>query len=159
MRFPSFGSISLHENLYETFSSPCLLKLHVLTILFLWIFSVIFDRLADNGRTYQQATAIHLSNYAEDGLRTMVFAYKKVGVSDYEHWSKVFAEAKASIGPEREALLENVTEMIEKGLFLLGAVAVEDRLQKGVCYRSIYMLLKIFFKKKHISCSQSKSGV
>ncbi|XP_075479097.1 putative phospholipid-transporting ATPase 4 [Primulina tabacum] len=93
---------------------------------------VIFDRLADNGRTYQQATAIHLSNYAEDGLRTMVFAYKKVGMSDYEHWSTVFADAKANIGPEREALLENVSEMIEKDLFLLGAVAVEDRLQKGV---------------------------
>ncbi|KZV57290.1 phospholipid-transporting ATPase 5-like [Dorcoceras hygrometricum] len=93
---------------------------------------VVFDRLADAGRTYQQATATHLSNYAEDGLRTMVFAYKKVGISDYEHWSKVFAEAKASIGREREALLENVSEIIEKDLILLGAVAVEDRLQKGV---------------------------
>ncbi|KAL0352712.1 UNVERIFIED_CONTAM: putative phospholipid-transporting ATPase 5 [Sesamum angustifolium] len=93
---------------------------------------VIFDRLADNGRTYQQATVMHLSMYAEDGLRTMVFAYKKVGLPEYENWSSVFRKAKATIGPEREELLENASEMIEKELLLLGAVAVEDKLQKGV---------------------------
>ncbi|XP_011096893.1 probable phospholipid-transporting ATPase 5 [Sesamum indicum] len=93
---------------------------------------VIFDRLADNGRTYQQATVMHLSMYAEDGLRTMVFAYKKVGLPEYENWSSVFRKAKATMGPEREELLENASEMIEKELLLLGAVAVEDKLQKGV---------------------------
>ncbi|KAL0442362.1 UNVERIFIED_CONTAM: putative phospholipid-transporting ATPase 5 [Sesamum latifolium] len=92
---------------------------------------VIFDRLADNGRTYQQATVMHLSMYAEDGLRTMVFAYKKVGLPEYER-SSLFRKAKATIGPEREELLENASEMIEKELLLLGAVAVEDKLQKGV---------------------------
>ncbi|KAK6150195.1 hypothetical protein DH2020_017720 [Rehmannia glutinosa] len=90
------------------------------------------DELADYGRTYQQATVLHLSNYAEDGLRTMVFAYKKIGVSEYEKWSSVFAKAKATIGPERDELLEDASEMIEKDLVLLGAVAVEDKLQKGV---------------------------
>ncbi|KAL3616765.1 hypothetical protein CASFOL_039159 [Castilleja foliolosa] len=93
---------------------------------------VIFDRLADNGRTYQQATVLHLSNYAEDGLRTMVFAYKKVGSSEYDNWSSIFAKAKATIGPERDELLDEASEMIEKDLILLGAVAVEDKLQKGV---------------------------
>ncbi|KAL0398163.1 UNVERIFIED_CONTAM: putative phospholipid-transporting ATPase 5 [Sesamum radiatum] len=90
------------------------------------------DELADNGRTYQQATVMHLSMYAEDGLRTMVFAYKKIGLPEYENWSSVFKKAKATIGPEREELLENASEMIEKELLLLGAVAVEDKLQKGV---------------------------
>ncbi|KAL6502190.1 hypothetical protein OROHE_024783 [Orobanche hederae] len=93
---------------------------------------VIFDRLADYGRTYQQATVLHLSNYAEDGLRTMVFAYKKIGMSEYEDWSSIFVKAKATIGPDREELLEDASEMIEKDLILLGAVAVEDKLQKGV---------------------------
>ncbi|GFQ04468.1 putative phospholipid-transporting ATPase 5 [Phtheirospermum japonicum] len=90
------------------------------------------DELADYGRTYQQATVLHLSNYAEDGLRTMVFAYKKISAPEYEKWSSVFSEAKATIGPERDELLENASEMIEKDLILLGAVAVEDKLQKGV---------------------------
>lgn len=77
---------------------------------------------------------MHLSNYAEDGLRTMVFAYKKIEALEYEKWSLVFTEAKATIGPEREELLKNASEMIEKDLILLGSVAVEDKLQKGVCY-------------------------
>ncbi|CAA2991562.1 probable phospholipid-transporting ATPase 5 [Olea europaea subsp. europaea] len=93
---------------------------------------VIFERLADNGRTYQQATTLHLSNYAEDGLRTMVFAYKRVGLSEYEDWNSIFTKAKATISSEREELLENASEMIEKDFLLLGAVAVEDKLQKGV---------------------------
>ncbi|KAL8513013.1 hypothetical protein ACS0TY_019261 [Phlomoides rotata] len=93
---------------------------------------IIFDRLADDGRTYQQATVMHLSNYAEDGLRTMVFAYRKIGASEYENWSCVFKNAKATICPQRDELLESASEMIEKDLILLGAVAVEDKLQKGV---------------------------
>ncbi|CAN4081903.1 unnamed protein product [Withania somnifera] len=94
--------------------------------------NVILDRLADNGRTYQQSTTVHLSNYAEDGLRTMVFAYKKIEADEYEKWNSQFTKAKAIIGPEREDLLENASEMIEKDLILLGAVAIEDKLQKGV---------------------------
>ncbi|KAK4491523.1 hypothetical protein RD792_002274 [Penstemon davidsonii] len=105
----------------------------VLFLLLLFLSSsVIFDRLADDGRTYQLATTMHLSRYGEDGLRTMVFAYKKVEVSEYEKWSSVFMKAKANIGPQREELLEAASEMIEKDLYLLGAVAVEDKLQKGV---------------------------
>ncbi|CAI9771345.1 unnamed protein product [Fraxinus pennsylvanica] len=42
------------------------------------------------------------------------------------------SSAKATISSEREELLENAPEMIEKDLLLLGAVAVEDKLQKGV---------------------------
>ncbi|KAJ9549620.1 hypothetical protein OSB04_022163 [Centaurea solstitialis] len=94
--------------------------------------NIIFDRLGDGGRTYQHATTIHLANYAEDGLRTMVFAYRKIEDSEYEKWSSTFAKAKATIGHEREELLENVCETIEKDLVLLGAVAVDDKLQDGV---------------------------
>ncbi|CAK9151504.1 unnamed protein product [Ilex paraguariensis] len=94
--------------------------------------NVIFDKLADNGRTYQQATTMHLENYAEDGLRTMVFAYRKVELTEYERWNSIFTKAKATIGPEREELLEKASELIEKDLVLVGAVAVEDKLQNGV---------------------------
>ncbi|GJY32474.1 probable phospholipid-transporting ATPase 4, partial [Tanacetum coccineum] len=94
--------------------------------------NIIFDRLGDGGRTYQHATTMHLANYAEDGLRTMVFAYRKIKDSEYEEWSSSFAKAKSIIGPEREEMLENVSETIEKELVLLGAVAVDDKLQDGV---------------------------
>ncbi|XP_059634389.1 probable phospholipid-transporting ATPase 5 [Cornus florida] len=94
--------------------------------------NIIFDRLADNGRTYQLATSMHLSNYAEDGLRTMAFAYRIIEATEYEQWNSIFTKAKATIGPQREELLMSASEMIEKDLILLGAVAVEDKLQKGV---------------------------
>ncbi|XP_076912027.1 putative phospholipid-transporting ATPase 4 [Bidens hawaiensis] len=94
--------------------------------------NIIFDRLGDGGRTYQHATSMHLANYAEDGLRTMVFAYKQIEDSEYEEWNSSFSKAKAVIGPERDELLENVSEIIEKDLVLLGAVAVDDKLQDGV---------------------------
>ncbi|XP_068656331.1 probable phospholipid-transporting ATPase 4 [Aristolochia californica] len=94
--------------------------------------SIILDRLAENGKLYQTETVVHLSDYAEDGLRTLAFAYRKLDSSEYQIWSSIFAKAKTTVGPEREKLLENASEMIEKDLILLGVAAVEDKLQKGV---------------------------
>ncbi|XVE51714.1 hypothetical protein DITRI_Ditri02bG0063300 [Diplodiscus trichospermus] len=94
--------------------------------------STILDRLADNGRTHEQATTLHLSNFAEDGLRTLAFAYRIVEAAEYERWNTIFTQAKTTIGPEREELLEKASEIIEKDLILLGVAAVEDKLQKGV---------------------------
>lgn len=39
---------------------------------------------------------------------------------------------KSSIGGDRETMLERVSDMMEKDLILIGATAVEDKLQKGV---------------------------
>ncbi|XP_056161871.1 probable phospholipid-transporting ATPase 4 [Syzygium oleosum] len=94
--------------------------------------SIIFERLADNGRSYQEATSSHLSCYAEDGFRTLAFGYRTVERAEYEHWNSIFTKAKTTVGPERDELLESASEMIEKDLILLGVAAVEDKLQKGV---------------------------
>ncbi|XP_004295474.1 PREDICTED: putative phospholipid-transporting ATPase 4 [Fragaria vesca subsp. vesca] len=94
--------------------------------------NIIFDMLADNGRSYQQATTLHLSDYAEDGFRTLAFAYRKLDAVEYEKWNSTFTKAKTTIGPEREEVLIEASAMIEKELILLGVVAVEDKLQKGV---------------------------
>ncbi|XP_058070915.1 probable phospholipid-transporting ATPase 5 [Magnolia sinica] len=94
--------------------------------------SIIFDRLGVNGKQYQQATSSHLSDYAEDGLRTLALAYRRIEPAEYENWNLIFTRSKTTIGPEREKLLERASEMIERDLILLGAAAVEDKLQKGV---------------------------
>ncbi|KAG9439471.1 hypothetical protein H6P81_019636 [Aristolochia fimbriata] len=94
--------------------------------------SIILDRLAENGKLHQTATMIHLSDYAEDGLRTLAFAYRKLDASKYQIWNSIFEKAKTTVGPEREKLLEGASEMIEKDLILLGVAAVEDKLQNGV---------------------------
>ena len=143
MRFDSYCSV-LDVNFFLCNPIIDLQGFYHLIELFSVVVSIIFDRLADNGRIYQQATTAHLSNYAEDGLRTMLFAYKKIEVLEYESWNTLFTKAKTTVGTEREELLEHASEMIEKDLFLLGAVAVEDKLQKGVKLTS-YLSLSFLF--------------
>ncbi|KAK9025171.1 hypothetical protein V6N11_065067 [Hibiscus sabdariffa] len=94
--------------------------------------SIIFDRLSKDGRFYQPDTTKHLNEYGEAGLRTLALAYKKLEESEYSAWNTEFQKAKTSIGADRDIMLENAAEMMEKDLILIGATAVEDKLQKGV---------------------------
>jgi len=50
---------------------------------------------------------------------------------DYHTWSERYVEATATID-DREARIEAVSSEIEQDLRLLGATAIEDRLQDGV---------------------------
>ncbi|KAG8656468.1 hypothetical protein MANES_04G141200v8 [Manihot esculenta] len=94
--------------------------------------SIIFDRLSKKGRMYEETTTKHLNEYGEAGLRTLALAYKKLDESEYDAWNNEFTKAKTSIGADREGMLERVADMMEKELILVGATAVEDKLQKGV---------------------------
>ncbi|XVF86833.1 hypothetical protein PTKIN_Ptkin18bG0074200 [Pterospermum kingtungense] len=94
--------------------------------------SIIFDRLSKNGRLYLEDTTRHLNDYGEAGLRTLALAYRKLEESEYSAWNDEFQKAKTSIGADRETMLEKVAEMMERDLILIGATAVEDKLQKGV---------------------------
>ncbi|CAH9056008.1 unnamed protein product [Cuscuta epithymum] len=94
--------------------------------------SIIFDRLARNGRIFEEATTKHLNDYGEAGLRTLAIAYKRLDEAEYSAWNEEFAKAKTSLGSDREAMLERLSDVMERDLFLLGATAVEDKLQKGV---------------------------
>ncbi|CAL1399731.1 unnamed protein product [Linum trigynum] len=94
--------------------------------------SIVFDRLSKNGRTFEESTTKHLNDYGEAGLRTLVLAYKKLNEADYNVWNNEFVKAKTSIGADREVMLEQVADMMEKDFILVGATAVEDKLQKGV---------------------------
>ena len=81
---------------------------------------------------YEETTVKHLNEYGEAGLRTLALAYKKLDESEYSAWNNEFVKAKTSISADREAMLERVADMMEKDLILVGATAVEDKLQKGV---------------------------
>ncbi|KAJ4769854.1 Phospholipid-transporting ATPase [Rhynchospora pubera] len=94
--------------------------------------SIIFERLSKNGRTYEVDTTRHLSEYGEAGLRTLALSYRVLEESEYLAWNAEFVKAKTSIGADREAQLERVAELMEKDLILVGATAVEDKLQRGV---------------------------
>ncbi|MCO5555633.1 hypothetical protein L7F22_009178 [Adiantum nelumboides] len=94
--------------------------------------SVIFERLCKAGREYEETTKVHLAKYGDAGLRTLALAYRKLEEGTYTEWNDMFIKAKTTIGPDRDAKLDEAAEVIEKELMLVGATAVEDKLQKGV---------------------------
>ncbi|KAK4842614.1 hypothetical protein QYF36_024787 [Acer negundo] len=94
--------------------------------------SVMFERLAKNGRAFEDETRDHMNEYAEAGLRTLILAYRELDEEEYKVYDEEFSNAKNSVSADRETLIDEVTEKIEKDLILLGATAVEDKLQNGV---------------------------
>ncbi|KAG0459971.1 hypothetical protein HPP92_023099 [Vanilla planifolia] len=94
--------------------------------------SVIFSRLVKDGQTFEAATRDHVSKYSETGLRTMVVAYRVLSEQEFSVWHDEFLNASNIVSANREEMLELAAEKIERDLILLGATAVEDRLQKGV---------------------------
>lgn len=99
--------------------------------------SVVVERLA-LGSAEQQAllrtTQAHMTQYAEAGLRTLALAYKPLDPAAYANWQARWVEAKADVSSaERQAeRLEQLAEELERGLILVGATAIEDKLQVGV---------------------------
>ncbi|KAJ6792772.1 putative phospholipid-transporting ATPase 9 [Iris pallida] len=94
--------------------------------------SVMFERLARNGREFEEKTKEQLHDYADAGLRTLVLAYRELDEAEYERFNKEFTEAKNSVSADRDDKIDEAAEKIEKDLILLGATAVEDKLQNGV---------------------------
>ena len=70
-------------------------------------------------------------DYATEGLRTLCLAYRDVPEQEYRQWAAIYDQAAATINGRGEAL-DQAAELIEKDLFLLGATAIEDKLQDGV---------------------------
>lgn len=90
-----------------------------------------FERLAKDGQ-FEAQTKDHINKYAEAGLRTLVVAYRELDEEVYKKWEEEFVKAKASVSEDRDALVDAAADKIERDLILLGATAVEDKLQKGV---------------------------
>ena len=91
-----------------------------------------FERLAKNGQEFAEQTWQHIDEYADAGLRTLVLAYREIDDEEYVEFNERFTEAKNVMSAEREEMIEEVAEKIERDLILLGATAVEDKLQNGV---------------------------
>ncbi|KAI8331670.1 hypothetical protein BC941DRAFT_360157 [Chlamydoabsidia padenii] len=92
--------------------------------------TVILERLAENN-PYVETTLIHLEDYANEGLRTLCIAMREIPEEEYSRWSQIYDKAATTL-VNRADELDRAAEMIEKDLFLLGATAIEDRLQDGV---------------------------
>lgn len=101
--------------------------------------SVIFPRLeSSSDQTIVDTTLAHLERYATEGLRTLVIAQKELSPDVFAEWSNEYDAALGDL--EQMALqkrgernrIEELEEQLEQGLQLIGATAIEDRLQDHV---------------------------
>uniref|UniRef100_A0A7N6F634 Phospholipid-transporting ATPase n=1 Tax=Anabas testudineus TaxID=64144 RepID=A0A7N6F634_ANATE len=92
--------------------------------------NVIFDRLTETSQ-YKELTVAHLEQFATEGLRTLCFAYVDLEEGAYLEWLKEYNRV-STVLKDRAQKLEECYELLEKNLLLLGATAIEDRLQAGV---------------------------
>lgn len=72
-----------------------------------------------------------MQDYATEGLRTLCLAMREISEAEYRSWSATYNEAAATINGRGDAL-DNAAELIERDMFMLGATAIEDKLQEGV---------------------------
>uniref|UniRef100_A0A8B9ST69 Phospholipid-transporting ATPase n=1 Tax=Anas platyrhynchos TaxID=8839 RepID=A0A8B9ST69_ANAPL len=92
--------------------------------------NVIFERLSKDSQ-YMEQTLCHLEYFATEGLRTLCIAYADLSENSYREWLNIYNETSTLL-KDRAQKLEECYEIIEKDLLLLGATAIEDRLQAGV---------------------------
>ena len=104
--------------------------------------SVIFERLAPNQEQLRESTFKQLEKFAQSGLRTLCLAKRTVSADQYRDWTVRYHEASTRVYADqasRASTLEFLNNEMETGLILLGATAIEDRLQDGVpeCIKSL----------------------
>lgn len=80
---------------------------------------------------FYEETRKHLTDFSVKGLRTLCFAYRVCSEKEYEDWVVAYSEAAGAL-EARDEMLDKLYERYEKDYILLGATAVEDKLQDKV---------------------------
>ncbi|KAK6928982.1 P-type ATPase, N-terminal, partial [Dillenia turbinata] len=77
------------------------------------------------------ATESHLHKYSSLGLRTLVIGMRELSDSEFQLWHSAYEYATTALYG-RAGLLRKVAYSVESNLNILGASAIEDKLQLGV---------------------------
>lgn len=93
--------------------------------------TVILERLNPDNPIVE-ATLQHLEEYASEGLRTLCLAMREIPEEEFQQWYQIYDKAATTVSGNRAEELDKASELIEKDFYLLGATAIEDRLQDGV---------------------------
>lgn len=93
--------------------------------------TVILERLHKDNPVVD-VTLQHLEEYATEGLRTLCLAMREVPEEEFTEWQQIFDKAATTVSGNRAEELDKAAELIEHDFYLLGATAIEDRLQDGV---------------------------
>ena len=124
-----------------------------------FLYSVIFPLLAKHGGEFEAQTRDHVHEYADAGLRTLLLGYREINEEEFREFNEKFNAARNAVSADRETLIDQAAETIERDLILLGATAVEDKLQRGVgfnfrpllsSFRKNGSLTKLRFTKKRM---------
>lgn len=96
--------------------------------------SVVYQRLSREANMDEilKKTALHLEDFAKEGLRTLCIAQKELDQNDFTDWLLRYKEASSSIDDDRDEAIDALNDELECNLELLGGTAIEDRLQEGV---------------------------
>ncbi|ELK27193.1 Putative phospholipid-transporting ATPase 11C, partial [Myotis davidii] len=87
--------------------------------------SAIFPRVHNHNI---ESTKAHVERTSMDGYRTLCVAFKEIPPDAYERIDRQLVEAKLAL-QQREEKLETIFDDIETNMNLIGATAVEDKLQ------------------------------
>jgi phospholipid-translocating ATPase len=93
--------------------------------------NVIFERLAEGGEELKAVTGDQLDSFAREGLRTLTLANRVIPEDEYNSWVEQYRNALVSVD-DRDTEIERVSNEVEREMLLLGATAIEDKLQDGV---------------------------
>ncbi|RMX68185.1 hypothetical protein DD238_007664 [Peronospora effusa] len=101
---------------------------------------MIYQRLKDGPamQKLKNITRDHMEKYADDGLRTLALAIKKLDPHWFQQWKVRFDDAQGNVAEidrrkdGKPNAIDDLMEEIEQGLELVGATAIEDKLQEGV---------------------------
>uniref|UniRef100_A0A8C2H6M6 Phospholipid-transporting ATPase n=1 Tax=Cyprinus carpio TaxID=7962 RepID=A0A8C2H6M6_CYPCA len=103
--------------------------------------TIIYERLHPSCKN---STDLLTIGFAGEGLRTLVLAYKDLDEEYFSEWKQRHHESSVAL-EDREEKLEKLYEEIEKDMMLIGATAIEDKLQDGVA-QTIEQLTKAEIK-------------
>ncbi|VDP12039.1 unnamed protein product, partial [Schistosoma margrebowiei] len=80
----------------------------------------------------KQLASKYVTQFAINGLRTLVYASRQVDSREYYHLLNEFYHANSLFGSERSDALKIIYSKIEYNLTLVSVTGVEDKLQPGV---------------------------
>ncbi|VDO03931.1 unnamed protein product [Rodentolepis nana] len=96
-----------------------------------WLYdTAIYERLGQDAH-FKEETLNHMDEFAKIGLRTLCIAFRRLDRAYYESWAKKYYERSIAV-TNRAELVNEVCEEIEQNLELVGATAIEDKLQDDV---------------------------
>lgn len=93
--------------------------------------NVILNRLRRDAVSATEQTKKLLTDFASEGLRTLVFARTELNKDSFLNWKRKYDVVSAAL-QDRTEKMESVAETLERELELIGTTAIEDRLQDNV---------------------------